>query len=111
MSCVSSLEKRFGSQLTRCGRGRSVFKIIVATGLVGWTAIVTILWKLTDFRRHQLCQQYYWDSCNAHFGAKQDTIVAIGLTVGLAYILACMCAYALIRARPQRQVTYSAGDL
>lgn len=74
-------------------------RIIVGTALAGWAAIVGIAWHLADKRIEQ-CGRYIPDrDCVIRLTTQRDYVLSVGLTVALAFVVAALCVFAIIKAR------------
>jgi hypothetical protein len=77
-------------------------RIIVASGLGGWLAIVAIAWRMADNRIAVACGPFAGledPQCLASMQAKRDAILTGGLAVALAFIIISMIVFAVIKAR------------
>lgn len=80
-----------------------MFRIIVATALTGWAAIVGIAWQSADRRIENCTLAGVTDSdCVIRLSAQRDFILTVGLAVALAFVVAAMIVFAVNQARKNR---------
>lgn len=72
-------------------------RIIVASGLGGWLAIVAMAYRMAE-KRAALCVDVDFD-CQRAMSGQRDFILTGGLAVALAFIIISMIVFAVIKAR------------
>lgn len=82
-------------------------RIIVGTGLAGWAAIVALAWRLAQLRIVARCEHDV--SCYERMQVQKDNIIIGGLAVALAYVLICLCVFAILKARRARSIETANG--
>jgi hypothetical protein len=78
-------------------------RIIVATGLGGIALITALSWHLANGRIGTTCGSFVPDrDCVGRLTAQRDFILTAGLAVALAFVIASLCVFAILKARQAR---------